>query len=400
MPQETWNREELYEKVWSRPVVKVAEEYGVSDVAIAKVCRKLKVPVPGRGYWAKKEHGHPVSKKPLPKLSETVVVTRSTSQTTNAAQAVPELHKDDQTEFARIDQLLQQGSFAFVTSPKALRHPLLVATRAALREGSTDERKIQNPSYRSRSLNIRVAKNNVSRALEFMASLIATAENSGGGIEIRETDRHSETYFVAYGERVEIRIYETAHQNVSNEPKPQRGSYYSGPTLGGKPIEYTPTGKMIFEVSTYGEGLRKNWNEGKQTVAEYHPAIVATLFKAAVLRRRTSIQREEERKAQERRQQELAILRKRIEEEEVRVRRLEQDADNWAKAKKIREYVLAVVEEKKKLGDELGPDTPLGIWASWALQQADRLDPMVKSPSSILDRKKELPREPEQYRWR
>lgn len=63
MSQETWNREELYEKVWSKPVVKVAEEYGVSDVAIAKVCRKLSVPVPGRGYWAKKEHGHSVTSR-------------------------------------------------------------------------------------------------------------------------------------------------------------------------------------------------------------------------------------------------------------------------------------------------------------------------------------------------
>jgi hypothetical protein len=49
----TWNREELYEKVWSEPVTKVAKGYGVSDVALAKACRKLKVPVPGRGYWAK-----------------------------------------------------------------------------------------------------------------------------------------------------------------------------------------------------------------------------------------------------------------------------------------------------------------------------------------------------------
>jgi len=41
MAQATWNREELYEKVWNNPVIKVAEESGVSDVAIAKVCRKL-----------------------------------------------------------------------------------------------------------------------------------------------------------------------------------------------------------------------------------------------------------------------------------------------------------------------------------------------------------------------
>lgn len=122
---------------------------------------------------------------------------------------------------------------------------------------------------------------------------------------------------------------------------------------------------MIFEMSAYGLGLRQNWKEGKQTLAEYHAEIVATLFKATILRRRETLKREAERKAQERRDQELALLRRRIEEEEKRVKRLEQDAENWSKAKRIREYVVEVAEEKKKLGEEMGPDTPLGIWVSW-----------------------------------
>lgn len=50
-----WNREELYEEVWSAPVRKVAKKYGISDVGLAKVCRKLSIPLPGRGYWTKKE---------------------------------------------------------------------------------------------------------------------------------------------------------------------------------------------------------------------------------------------------------------------------------------------------------------------------------------------------------
>lgn len=149
MSQETWNREELYEKVWSKPVVKVAEEYGVSDGAIAKVCKKLSVPVPGRDYWAKKEHGH--TRKPLPKVTQTVIVTRNMPSEIESAQKGPELHKDDETEFDRIDQWVLDSSFAFLTSPKALRHPLIVATRSALREGGADDRKIQHPHYRSRS---------------------------------------------------------------------------------------------------------------------------------------------------------------------------------------------------------------------------------------------------------
>lgn len=64
-----YNREELYEKVWSLPTREVAKHYGFSDVRLGKVCRLLQVPKPGRGYWAKREAGKPTSKRPsLPSL--------------------------------------------------------------------------------------------------------------------------------------------------------------------------------------------------------------------------------------------------------------------------------------------------------------------------------------------
>jgi hypothetical protein len=46
-------REELYEAVWSEPIHQLSKALGISDVGLAKVCKKLNVPVPGRGYWAK-----------------------------------------------------------------------------------------------------------------------------------------------------------------------------------------------------------------------------------------------------------------------------------------------------------------------------------------------------------
>jgi hypothetical protein len=47
----------------------LAKEYGMSDVGLAKVCRKLGIPLPGLGYWAKKTAGNKVPKRPpLPAL--------------------------------------------------------------------------------------------------------------------------------------------------------------------------------------------------------------------------------------------------------------------------------------------------------------------------------------------
>jgi hypothetical protein len=43
-------REQLYDEVWSEPMATLAQKYGLSDVGLAKICRKLDVPVPWRGY--------------------------------------------------------------------------------------------------------------------------------------------------------------------------------------------------------------------------------------------------------------------------------------------------------------------------------------------------------------
>src|SRR5205085_184046 len=39
-------REQLYELVWRKPVSTLAREFGISDVALAKWCKKLNVPRP------------------------------------------------------------------------------------------------------------------------------------------------------------------------------------------------------------------------------------------------------------------------------------------------------------------------------------------------------------------
>jgi hypothetical protein len=116
----------------------------------------------------------------------------------------------------------------------------------------------------------------------------------------------------------------------------------------------------------------------------------ATLMKTAVVLHRRTEDRRQEELARQRRQEELAKLRHAIEQEEKRVQKLEDEAERWERAKRIREYVLTAVETRKEAGEELGPDTALGSWTAWALQQADRIDPLTKSRTSVLDHKKEL----------
>jgi len=45
--------------VWQQPMTRVAAELGLSDVGLAKLCRRHSIPVPPRGHWAKIAAGKP-----------------------------------------------------------------------------------------------------------------------------------------------------------------------------------------------------------------------------------------------------------------------------------------------------------------------------------------------------
>lgn len=43
------DREAVYDEAWADPISVVAERYGMSDVGLSKVCKRLSVPYPRRG---------------------------------------------------------------------------------------------------------------------------------------------------------------------------------------------------------------------------------------------------------------------------------------------------------------------------------------------------------------
>jgi len=66
----TWDdRWRVFDAVWSKPIAKVARRYGMPAVELLQACKELEIPMPPRGYWAKKKAGQPVPRRPrLPAL--------------------------------------------------------------------------------------------------------------------------------------------------------------------------------------------------------------------------------------------------------------------------------------------------------------------------------------------
>ena len=80
----TFQRDQLYDEIWSVPILQLAKQYGLSDVGLAKICTKMKIPRPPRGYWAKRSYGQPTTKpilRPAPAdIATEITVNRDAKQ--------------------------------------------------------------------------------------------------------------------------------------------------------------------------------------------------------------------------------------------------------------------------------------------------------------------------------
>jgi hypothetical protein len=110
-------REELYALVWATPISRLSAQYGLSGNGLAKICRRLDVPYPPRGYWARKAAGKKVIQSPLPAVRpgtpKQVMITPSLP-----AELPPQLPSELEERLVAARQLT-----AGLKVPRKLTHP-------------------------------------------------------------------------------------------------------------------------------------------------------------------------------------------------------------------------------------------------------------------------------------
>jgi len=107
MAKREMSREELFALVWERPTSEIAIELGVSDVAVGKLCQKMQVPKPPRGYWARVEAGQTPRRPALKAFREELEAKRRSTIQARTAGHFTEL----QSRFlnAALDELRNRG---------------------------------------------------------------------------------------------------------------------------------------------------------------------------------------------------------------------------------------------------------------------------------------------------
>jgi hypothetical protein len=360
----TFTRSELYEKIWNTPTTKLARDFGLSDVALGKICKKHSIPKPPLGYWAKLAHGKTVPRPSLPKVNdqrlERIEIRKRPPVSGGPKPQSTELEKEPPIP---------------VPERLTVPHPLVRSTIDALKNSTPDETGI----LRSRTggcLNVRVGRQSVGRAMRLMDALIKALE-APSTVSIVERDRTRQTCVKILDETIEIELREGLNRREKQFTAAElREREKSSWLRDRKEYEFYPSGNFVFTILEYcGQGVRKVWSDGKrQRLENCLNSIIAGLGAAAegvkALRLRGE-QRERERQEEQRRRWEEEERRRK---EEEKIKHLEKLVGNWNQSRRIREFLSEV--EKAAAESPAKKTDNLSDWLSWAHAYADSIDPI------------------------
>lgn len=351
----TVTREELYEQVWKTPIMTLAKEYGVSDVAVAKACKRLNVPRPPRGYWARIAVGQKIKR---PKLPPATSDTQSSTTIDSANSLV----------YPKADAAGSEPLQVIVV-PENLHgcHPLITATRKSLESRKAREDGLVWASGPG-TLRIETSRESMHRALCLMEALIRGAEANGWKVEA--TGETSGTEVFIGEESVSLEMKEKV-ERIEVAPPPDSPEWWK------KTSTYAPTGRFTIRITNYYYfgGTRQSWSDGKkQRLDNIMPEVLAGIRAAAEQMRNRRLENEERdrRWAEEKRIR--AELESRIEAEKGRRELLNQVVKEWRQAKEIR-MICEEFERRLKTNPGKYPTEGALRWLSWARALAAQCDP-------------------------
>ena len=361
---------------------RLAEKYGISDVGLAKVCRKLSIPRPGRGDWARIAAGQIVARTPLPKLSQEIRVWKPMSR-----KKLPQIeqiaNEQERLQLERLEQLPGE----YVLKHGSLSHPLIAQARIVLARATEDDRHILQ--VREQCLDIRVSKNSLGRALRIMAGLISLVESEGFVVKVGKNSRE-QTTAVIHEQEIAFGIVERT-ERLDGISLPSESILKQVLSHGGRDLSFRPTGQLSLEIWNPWRADPKRWRDKKDSLLEgILPRIVASFIRIALAER---TERDKERAAEQERQRknkDRARLYRLIEEEKAKVDALHSATSDWMRAGQLRIFIQAARNAATENGQEVQPGTKFGDWLIWMEQQADRLDPLKESPISIIDREDDV----------
>lgn len=381
MENRTIDRQALYEQVWAEPMTKVAARLGISSVGLAKICRKLQVPVPTRGYWARRTAGNAPQRPPLRPAAEGAPLSHSivTRPVTPAPKRAPSIEAALKRE--------REGENITVPETVSQFHPQLRPSLAILRKRRGDDYLWRQHSC----VDIDVTAPLLDRALRIVNTIFVELERRGLSAEVRPPTGRRDTYdpeakgsrtvVSVENETIEFRLYEWIRWVRVERPRvtvpARRGRRIVEPLAEHEPIfgsERRGDGRLRLAIRT-DKKIRRMWrDEPRHKIESRLNAFISGLYVAAdelrVEREQAAawtIRREEEarrRRAQEERQRRHDAL---VEDARRRI-------DHLGFARSMRALVADVEARLVQTSGPPAPDSSEGKWLKWAAALAEDVE--------------------------
>lgn len=370
------SRKALYDEVWVSPLTTLAKKYSMSNVGLAKICRKYEIPNPPRGYWAKLQHGKRIRRTPLPKPEyNPEIIIREVATVPRDPEVKREIEKAHVKDHIPIPEDLR-GAHQLVKE---------VMRYFEAQKPSFAYHGIVSPSRRG--LHIKVSKDSQRRALLLMDGLIKALEARNYRVSVIE--KSGAVVSDINGHLVGFEISELLNRTA------RESSAYTS-------YDYSPSSRLCIRINEHihlwKKIFRHQWKDGEVIRLESQlGSVIAGMIICAEMQAKQIAEnevREKEEKEEERLEQEKERVRQelasRINEEKARINALLVMSEAWHKSRRLRVFLAAYKEWAEKDGQSCAPESDLGKYLNWAYRQADRLDPLAKSPPSIIDRSDEL----------
>jgi len=376
---EQYDRGLLLEQVWTDPLSVVAPKYGLSDVGLKKLCSRLQIPTPMRGYWAKRKAGKRVP--PKPQLRNFTGPPGYLWHHPAPQSKVPVIESVDPRLQAVIAYEQQPSHQIRVAERLTNPHAYVVQTREALLHPVLDQRGMPFPGRRQRALDMKVSAAMQPRALRIADALIKAFETRGYPVLVGDRCKVE-----ILGIQIGLRFFEPTKRS---EPSPPSRTLKRNERVNWSSISsshYVPTGQLhILGDEGYGG---KIMDSNHTPVEQQLNKLIIMMVRRAV---ELLIGREERAIAEVvRRKQRDEALAKKTEQDAERenLQRLEDDANNWRRANALREYLV----DLEKVTYHAGAPTQVQLaYLEWAKAKADWLDPLVVPEDRLLDQTIDIP---------
>jgi hypothetical protein len=395
----TFERNALYEEVWTVPLTHLAKKYSLSDNGLRKVCKAMNIPLPANGHWARIAAGQTIERILLPAEAP-----RSTFTSCPPDEKRPFRLPDDD-EWLR-DRLAfeerPENQIQFDPKPRrwhSVVRPLrekLMAEVAELPRIKRDAERVKKdnrvrsePDFKGwkwgvfldrgqllcethKSTPMRVTLLSYERAFAILNAICYQAENRGFSVAL--DDNAGRIILEGFEGKVEVRITERLDEAWRSEQsdwekKPRNVKYK------------VATGQLrLFLGQSWSEIAIGDGKEAplENKLNEVFLKIYARIVRCREQRRQTEA-REQAWKEEERRREELEKQRReaaaRREAERRKRESLVEEARAWQTVTLIRAYVSHVERRISEGATKHGRNEE---WCNWAKHVADELDPIGK----------------------